>query len=87
MKTHAAFPDGKYFERMGCEVGRFIKQNLPQSPADDYPQHSVEQQVVELFGGNKTRVRLDAQSSEPDKLSKGGEIHQAIPVYRERANG
>ena len=85
MKRHAAFPDGKYFQRMGQVIAGLVEQYLPQSATDDHPEHAIEQQVVELLDGQQPRPGLDPVAAEHDELNESDQIHQAVPAHGKRA--
>jgi len=86
VEAHSAFPDGKYLQRIGQEIRRFVEQHLPKSPANNHPEHAVEKQVVKLFDGQKARPGFDPVTPEQNKLNEGNQIHQTVPAHGERAD-
>src|SRR5574343_75763 len=86
MKTHATFPDGKNFERISQEIGRFVKQDLTQSTAKNDAEHAVKQQVVQLFDAQESGPALDPVAAQKNKLNEGDQIHQTVPAHGERAD-
>ena len=90
VKRHAAFPDGKDFQWIRKVMSRCVEQHFAQAAADDHAQHAIEQHVVEVFlaPAGERHVRLPyTQPAECDELRERQEIHQAVPAYRQRANG
>ena len=88
VKGHAAFPDGKYFQRMGKVVSRFVKQHLPQPAAEHHAEHAVEQQVVDVLRAHGVPgLGRSATPAQPDKGGEAGKVHQPVPAHRHRAEG
>ena len=48
MKTHAAFPDGKHFQRVAQVIRRLVEQAVAQTAAQDDAHHAIEQQVFNI---------------------------------------
>ena len=87
VETHAAFPDGKDFQRMGKIVGRFVKQHLPETAAENHAKYAVKQQIVELFRADRGQVLANTEPAEGDELAESDQVHQAIPMHGEWAEG
>ena len=87
MEAHATLPDGEDFQRIGQVVAGLVEQHLSQPAAENDAEHTVEQQVVELFDSQEAGAVFDAQPPEQNKLNEGDQIHQTVPAYGKRADG
>ena len=92
MKTHAALPDVKNFQRMAEVVTGFVKQAIPQPPANHHAHDTEEQDVFNVLGRPRTgagdgRIGFvaQAQAGQKEEKAKGGQIRQAVPVNGKRA--
>ena len=84
MERHAALPHLDNFNRIRQIVAGLVKQHLPQTAAENNPEHSIEQQIIELLHRpacfRKLRMGLDTILAKPPELQEGQQIHQAIPM-------
>ena len=86
MEAHAAFPDGDDLEGMGEVIARFIEEHLAEAAAKDYAEHAIKQQIVELFRRHQ-RLLFEAPATQGNELNKSQQIHQAVPVDGQWADG
>ena len=56
MKSHATFPYGKDFQRVRKVITGLIKNDLPESPAEDDAEHAVEEQVIKLLNDLQAKL-------------------------------
>ena len=91
MKTHAALPHGKNFQRMRCVVSRFVEQAITNASAQNHPHHAHEQDVFNIPArpgalprdGRKWRV-FQALHPEPHEEAKRSQVGQPVPVHGQR---
>ena len=84
MKRHAAFPDTKQRQRIAQEIAKSVKQDIPDSAAEDNAQGDVEHQIVHLFGGPAGIGLPDAIATQRPAGQKTQQVHQAVPAHVQR---
>jgi len=86
VERHAALPDREDLERMLQEVGALVEDDVAQAAAEDHPEDAVEEQVVEVIARDRRAAGGDAARAEPPERAERGEVHEAVPADRQRAD-
>jgi len=86
VERHAALPDREDLERMLQEVGALVEDDIAQAAAEDHPEDAVEEQVVEVIARDRRAAGGNAARAEPPERTERGEVHEAVPADRQRAD-
>ena len=88
VERHAAFPDRKNLHRVAEIVSGFIEQDLAETAAQHYAEHTQEQQIVQfLHAPAGFRLAADTLATKQNEGGKGADIHQPVPMHGERTDG
>ena len=63
-----------------------VEQHVTQPPAEDHPEHRVENEVVELLARDGGEPCLDAPHPEPPRRREAREVHEAVPAHGKRSD-
>jgi hypothetical protein len=82
VEAHAPFPHPQYLERVVEVVHRLVEEHVAQAPAQDHPEHAVEQHVVHALlrdaaGGRAARAIL----AQHDEGHEGEHVHEPVPAH------
>jgi hypothetical protein len=66
-------------------IAGVVENHLSQPATENDAEHAVEQQIVELRGGDEAGPGTDTVAPEKDELNERDQIHQAVPAHRQRA--
>ena len=86
VKRHTAFPNFENIQRVGKIIGKFIKQNVADTAAQDHAQDTPSQEIVECFFGKHRITLRDTAAAQNRKQDKADNIAQGIPTDGKRAD-
>ena len=87
MKGHTALPDCENFRRVGKVVSGLVKNDITKAPPKHHSKNAVEQHIIEISWGElrpSCGLRSQTDSSQRQNTNKGQEIHQTVPMDRDR---
>ena len=87
VERHSAVPDCQYSRRIREIMGQVVEQHVPQPAAEDDTESDVDHKIGDLFGLPSGARPAGPQPSEHDARDESGQIHESVPVYRQRPDG
>ena len=85
MEGHAAIPDAEQVEWIVQEYREVIEQNIPNTAAQEHAKEACIQQVLDFVFGPATAGTTGATASKPHGKNEADQVHQTVPVKRNRS--
>src|SRR5690606_22426928 len=87
VERHSAGPEVEDFERVPEVIPEVVEEHVPEAAADDGAEREIEQEVADLRAPPARARFAGAVRAERPAAEEADEVHEAVPVDLERADG